>query len=198
MSNDQRIKRTPVKGFTLIELIIVIVILSVLAATAAPKYIDFSSDAKASVMQGVAGSMRSGMHLVHSKAIIQNQLGATGTIQLSPASPPLDVEFGYPTLHYNGGLDNQITKLQQWMDIEIYSGKKVRKNKDDYPNDAFVLAQTKLILDEEHGSLRKDGLQIFFAEAVKDDVGSLHKCVVQFVNATADEPAKISVFVDDC
>ena len=55
------------QGFTLIELVIVIIILGILSVTATSKFLSLSSEAQASSLQEVAGSIASMNQIVHAK-----------------------------------------------------------------------------------------------------------------------------------
>ncbi|GAB7218600.1 type II secretion system protein [Vibrio comitans] len=89
-------------GFTLIELVVVIVILGILAVTAAPRFLNLQSDARESSLQGLKGAMAGAGSIVYGKAAIEG----VERDEISGAYPTLEdlteINFGYPAASEDG------------------------------------------------------------------------------------------------
>jgi len=90
-------KKTPhnsrQQGFTLIELVVVIVILGILAAFAVPRFMGMEGEARAATVKSFGGSLRAAASLARGKCQAQS-CGATGVVSIEGRN--VTMAFGYP------------------------------------------------------------------------------------------------------
>ncbi|RLV59040.1 prepilin-type N-terminal cleavage/methylation domain-containing protein [Parashewanella curva] len=85
-------------GFTLVELVIVIIVLGILAVVAAPKFINYKGDARVAALKEMESTLKTANALIYSKALLQGK--AKIDAMYKPAvdigtGKPLDTNYGY-------------------------------------------------------------------------------------------------------
>ena len=89
------------KGFTLIELVVVIVILGILAVTAAPKFMNLQGDARHSALQGLKGAIQGASGIVYGKSAIAG-VETVADSSVSTSDGTIKTVYGYPEASTDG------------------------------------------------------------------------------------------------
>lgn len=101
------------KGFTIIELVVVILLLGILTATALPRFMDVTDEAHAAVVNAVQGGLQSGVALYHAQWVAEGE----PTTAIAEFGSQFATSAGYPVGTGSGTDDNVLDDNTECVEI---------------------------------------------------------------------------------
>jgi MSHA pilin protein MshA len=192
------------KGFTLIELIIVIVILGILAVSVAPKFLDVQKDARISALEGTEGAIKSAMQIVYARASLDGKQGndATSTLctttateaacEVKVSNSTVNIDFGYPVVDTTNGV--ALNTFMEASDLTAVIGTGTT---------TVITGATPTVVSGLKYSvitLSGTGVVDTYANATRKVISGtdLPVCQIVYVNATSTAPAYATAYTNGC
>ncbi|KMV30128.1 MSHA biogenesis protein MshA [Photobacterium swingsii] len=158
-------------GFTLIELVVVIVILGILAVTAAPRFLNLQGDARNAALQGLKGAINGGAGIVYGKAAIEGKESSKDVVNVGTGNAAVKTIYGYPTAT-SAGIVATLSNFNDDWEIVKNTGKSENAA-------GTILLTFKQYKDTETANIPS-------------------KCYVTYTAADASNPAKVTIETDAC
>ena len=174
-------------GFTLIELVTVIVILGILATAAAPKFVDLTSDSRAAVVMSVAGAMKSAASMTYAKAIVRSQEKAPSS-SINVGNLNIPIVYGYPTAAYSPYSD-EVMSLLNVGTVGLYNGgvNGVNSQYDWVVQNHITNSVRNIVIAQ--GVITGDGNATMPINT---------KCYIRYIQATSSTPFKVETDTSGC